>query len=278
MTTTRTLFVLLASLCLTLGTACGDDSSQGDNNGGAGNNGEEVNADLVPIPEDWEYDSEYELRFTEFKLERDTPGFELNAILDTNISDQGKKYPIVVLVHLKDIDPEAGTLAIRGGAGKKADLSCLPGPEYDGVCEYKWDEQTPESFTGGVPFDAETGEFKAELDSLDFVATFELDGQEKNTIIKVTDLTLDARFPHAYENDNGEVEVETAIKNASLIGLLTEENADASGVQLSAGKEPKLLSELLGKETMNYDRDGDDTMDAWQLKGRFSAEQAVVVE
>jgi hypothetical protein len=273
------LVVLLAGLFLTLGTACGDDSNSESNNdtnntaADAGNNGADVQQ--AQLPDDWEYESDYYLRFTSFQFKQSSPGYGLNTLLRINIEKQEKKYPIVVLVHLKDIDPDGGTLAIRGGAGRKADLMC--DPELDGDCEYMWDEDTPDTYTEGVALDTATGDFSAELPSLDFIATFESpDGEETDTVIPITDLRLDARFPHAYLDDNGEVVVEEAIHDADLLGYLTEANADASAVQLSDGQEPIPLSEILGKETMNADLDSDGTNDAWELTGTFSAQPATV--
>lgn len=279
MMNSRMLVVLLAGLSLTLGTACGDDSSSEPNNqannanADAGNNNADVQE--AQIPESWEYESEYNLRFTSFQFKQSSPGYGLNTLLRTNIRDQEKKYPIVVLIHLKDIDADGGTLAIRGGAGRKVDLQC--DPELDGECEYKWDEDTPDTYTEGVALDTTSGEFSADLPTLDFVATFELEGQEKDTVIPVTDLTIDARFPHAYLDESGEVVVETAIRSADLVGYLTEEDADASGIQLSDGQDPIPLSQILGKDTMNFDRDDDGTNDAWRLEGTFTAEAATVV-
>lgn len=278
MMNSRMLVVLLAGLFLTLGTACGDDSSETNNETNnttpdAGDNNADVQQ--AQLPESWEYDSEYELRFTSFQFKQSSPGFELNTLLRNNIEKQEKKYPIVVLVHLKDINTDDGTLAIRGGAGRKVNLEC--DPELDGECEYKWDEDTPEEYTEGVALDTTTGEFSADLPTLDFVATFELNGEEKDTVIPVTDLTLDARFPHAYEGEDGEVVVETAIQDADLVGYLTEEDADASGIQLADGQDPLPLSQILGKDSMNHDRDGDGTNDAWRLEGTFSAAPATIV-
>lgn len=279
MMNSRMLVVLLAGLFLTLGTACGDDSNSESNNdtnntaADAGNNGADVQQ--AQLPDDWEYESDYYLRFTSFQFKQSSPGYGLNTLLRINIEKQEKKYPIVVLVHLKDIDPDGGTLAIRGGAGRKADLMC--DPELDGDCEYMWDEDTPDTYTEGVALDTATGDFSAELPSLDFIATFESpDGEETDTVIPITDLRLDARFPHAYLDDNGEVVVEEAIHDADLLGYLTEANADASAVQLSDGQEPIPLSEILGKETMNADLDSDGTNDAWELTGTFSAQPATV--
>ncbi len=281
----RMLVVLFAAVSLTLGTACGDDSSEGNNSNNTSNNtnnsadaGNNGGADVqqAQLPESWEYESEYHLRFTSFQFNPGTTGSDLNTLLRTNITKQEKKYPIVVLVHLKDIDTDAGTLAIRGGAGKKVDLQC--DPELDGECEYQWDEDTAETYTEGVPLDTTTGEFVAELESLDFIATFELDGEEQDTVIPVTDLTLTARFPHAYEDEDGEVVVEAAIMDADLEGYLTKENADASGVQVTPGQDPIPLTDILGgEETLNADLDEDGTNDAWYLEGKFSAEPATVV-
>jgi hypothetical protein len=278
MMNTRTLVVLLASLFVALGTACGGDSSEdnntGSNNGAdAGNNGG-ADVEEAVVPEDWTYESEYDLRFTAFRFNEGTPGAELNTLLRTRIRKQELEYPIVVLVSLKDIDTEAGSLSFRGGSGGKVELIC--DPELDGVCEYKWNENTSEEYTEGVPFDAETGSFSAELDSFDFVATFDADTR---ATIPITDLTFDAELlPFAYEDENGEVVVETAIEGGTLIGIVTEEDADGSMIKLPTSPDPKPLSDLLGKSTMNFDRDDDGTMDAWELEAQFWANEAIIVE
>jgi hypothetical protein len=279
----RSLFVFIAVLFIGLGVACGEDSdadaddNNSNNNSTAdtGNNGPDV--DPGEVPDDWEYGSEYHLRFTSFELDRESPGYNLNGLLKTNIDRQYEKYPIVVLIHLRDIDTAAGELSLRGGAGLKADLQC--DAELDGYCEYQWDPDSPASYYDGTPFDADTGEIAGAIEHLDFIATFELDDGVNKAVIPVQEIEFDATvFPYTTVDHNGDAVVEVGIDDARLTGYVTEEDADNSEIQIQQGGDPIKLSSVLDKDDMNHDVDGDGTDDAWMLEGTFSARQTVVVD
>ena len=127
------LLVLAATLCLG-GIGCSDSSEDSPNhNQPDATNTDTDNGGLQPLPEGWTFESEYSLRFTQFSLDEGSPGAELNDVIQPNIDDQAKAYPVVVLMHFKEIDPVSKTLDLRGGAGIKADIDCLP--EKDGPCE-----------------------------------------------------------------------------------------------------------------------------------------------
>jgi hypothetical protein len=276
----RRFLALFAAGTLLFGTAACSDTpeEQSHNNLSDAGDDNDATGGEVAVPDDWTYESEYSLRFTSIVLDEESPQSNLlNAVLETNIDDQNQKYPVVVLLHLKNIDPDANTFDLRGGAGLKANLECLP--ELDGPCDYKWDPSSSPDYTVGATFDEETGELTAELASLGFVATFESGGELLKSVIPLTDLTLDGSLVRsAHENAEGEVVVEVSMTDAQLDGFVTGTAAKDAEIQLSPGAPPIILYDLLGEENMNADLDGDGTNDAWHLSGVFSAIEATIVE
>lgn len=274
------LFVFLVAGMLLLGGVGCSDSSNDDNQNppatGPDAGGNDTTSPGIEIPADWEYPSEYSFRFTDFQLDNNSPGSFLNSLLDENIHDQGKKYPIVVLVHFKNIDPANKTLDLRGGAGEKVDLECLP--EFDGECEYKWDPKSSPDYTVGSTFDPETGDLNASLDALDFITTFESGSELLKSKIPITNLKLIGKLtPVAYKDAAGNVQVELTIQDAALQGYITEADAKDARVILRPGDPGAILYDVLLVNPLNADLDNDGTKDAWYLTGTFSAKQTTIV-
>lgn len=279
MTQSTTYLALLAAGMLFFGSAaCSDDAESSNNDT---NNTAEQDATGTPdtdedldstLPEDWSFESEYSLRFTKFALDPGAPLNQLNGIINTNIEEQEEHYPIVVLLKFRNLDESTNTLDLRGGAGLKADIECLPGPEFDGVCDYKWDPDGSDKYTIGSAIDSDTGELNADLDSLDFIVSFELDGDVLKSAIPITDLTLTGSLRPTGEADGVE------IPNGVLEGYITEEAAESAEIQLSSGAPAILLSELLANTDKTTDLSGDGTKDAWKLTGTFIAIEATIIE
>ncbi len=295
MTLARTLVASTAAALLLVGTACGGGSDTTNNsNQNAADAGPDVTVTCVgdagtaddaasssadagttdagaPLPSGWQYKSEYQLRVNQFQFDHGSPAFGLNTLLKTNLEDQSKKYPVVVLIDLKNIDTDAGTLSIRGGAGVKANLDC--DPSTDGPCDYKWDPATPQDYTEGSKLDSATGHLDAKLDSLLFIASFEVHGEVQKAEIPITNLTLTGDLvPEEAGSDT------VMLANGHLEGTLTKEAADSSQIQLVPGQDPVKLSRLLGEASMNIDRDCDGTPDAWHLTATLEAHEASVVQ
>lgn len=270
----RVLLALLAASLITLGLACGDEAAEEDTDDGNNEETEEVD-----VPEDWEYESDYHLRFTSFAFEDGTTGAELNQLLASNIRRQDKDYPVIVLIHLDDVDAEEGSLSLRGGAGLKADQDCEPDEDdpANTECEYEWDPDGDEEYNEDVPFDVDTGNLQGSLEQLDFIATFELGGEVKKAVVPIQGIEFDGDVePIARRDADGEVVVDVHIEDAKLTGYLTEEDGDDTAIEV-AGNEV-LLSGLLEKQNIDYDSTGDGEDDAWWLEGRFDAYQTIVVE
>ncbi|MFP4599339.1 MAG: hypothetical protein ACLFVJ_13860 [Persicimonas sp.] len=278
----RIFWALFAAALLVLGSACGGDEDA-TNNATAANNGSDAGNNSEPdveesdVPQDFEYESEYDLRITEFSFEAETPGSDLNSLLRTSLEDQHEKYPVVVLMHFKDIDTEAGTFSLRGGAGLKADLDCDPEEVTGGECEYEWDPQSPDTYTEEAPFDSETGELTGSLPTLDFIATFEVEDDVEKAVIPIKDIELDgALLPFSYTNADDEVVTEVRMEEAELTGHITQEDAEDTGVDINGTV--VTLDALLDTGEMNLDLDEDGTNDAWALEGKFTANETIVVE
>ncbi|AWV89174.1 hypothetical protein [Bradymonas sediminis] len=277
MTKSKTYLALLIAGLLIFGvTACSDDSdSSNDSDSGVEQDATDApdgegTGELDPLPESWSFESEYSLRFTKFALDDTAPLHNLNTLLDKNIKNQDDKYPIVVLLNLRNIDEGAGSLDLRGGAGLKADLECLP--SLGDNCDYTWDPDDSGEYTIGSEFDGTTGEMKAGLAALDFIVTFESGEDVLKSAIPISDLTLTGALRPTADESGVE------IQNGVLVGYITEEAAAVAEIQLSAGATPLLLSELLKSTPKTDDLDGDGTNDAWLLTGTFIAVEASIVE
>lgn len=271
----KTYWALLAAGMLFLGaSACSDDSDSNDNTNNQAQpdvtESNDTDEPATELPEGWSFESDYSLRFTKFALDPDAPLNGLNSLLDKNIKNQDDRYPIVVLLGLSDIDADNGSLALRGGAGIKADLDCLPSLGDD--CSYKWDPDDEGEVVEGATFDASTGEMTAGLPALDFIVTFETGGSTLKSAIPISDLTLTGALRPV--GDGGEVSIE----NGVLKGYITKEAADVAEIQLTTGSDPILLSQLLKTTPLTSDLDEDGTLDAWYLTGTFIAEEASIVD
>ncbi len=271
--------VVLAGL-LTLGMGCGDDEPADDNNQAANANNQDPNnqvPDEVPSRCDDDYDAgelpeleegsdelelgqEYDMRITEFAFDSGSPGNPLNGTIGRFL-DQDEDYPIIVLLELREIDSEEGTLMIRGGAGLHADE---PGAE-----EYVWDDELeePEFVEGEV--DGE-GNFQATLPLLNFVATVDAEGELLKTVIPIRDLALDAQLEL---DDDAPV-----ITEASLTGLVREEEAQDVRIALNPGSEGIALPQILGEGDLNFDYECDGTANAWEMSAGFSAQQTTILD
>src|SRR5690554_4542834 len=251
--------VWLVSAALLAPVACGGDS---DEEVDVGNDVEDSDTgDHGELAEEPAFESQYDMRFNAFAFERDTPGFSLNGPVNFFL-DQSLDYPVVVLVEFREIDTEAGTLLVRGGAGLKSDTTG----------EYVWDEEVeePVEVSGTI---AANGDFEATLPLLSFVATVEVGGEINKTVIPIRDLAIDARLRATADGSD------PVINGGTLGGfVLLEEIADV-GLTVIPGQAPTPLSQLFGGPgSVNYDYDDDGENDSWQLSATFSAEQTVIVQ
>lgn len=238
--------------------ACGDseEESTNANNPSANQNPGETN-NPNPGGEVIDLDSEYQMLFTDFSFTHN-PGMSLNSLLRTNL-DQTLEYPIVVLVDLREIDVEAGTLQMRGGSGLKTDT--------DG--EYRWDPDASadEHVDGTVSAE---GRLEAVLPVLDFVATIVSEDGTSKTSIPIRQLEVDAFL-------RGDGEGSLFITDGVLTGYLTLEDGNAAEVALSPTQVVSLTT-VLQTRNLNYDSTGDGDNDAWQLRAKFSAEETIIVD
>jgi len=270
----KTYWAMLAAGMLFFGaSACSDDAGSDANNNNEPDvvdTADTVDGNIDPLPEGWSFESEYSLRFTKFALDPGAPLNGLNNLLDKNIKNQDDRYPIVVLLSLSDVDADNSSLALRGGAGLKSDLDCLPSLGDD--CAYKWDPDDLGEVVEGAEFDASTGELTAGLPSLDFIVTFETGGSTLKSAIPISDLTLTGALRPVAEGS------EVSIENGVLEGYITKEAADLAEIQLTTGSDPIILSQLLKTTPLTSDLDGDGENDAWFLTGTFIAVEADIVE
>ncbi len=230
------------------------------------------------LPDGFTFDSEYQMRFSDFEFLESSPGSNANDILE-NFLDQSEKYPIIVLLHLDDVSPDEGTIDLRGGAGLKVEPECDPS---DSGCEYTWDTSQlevddPEELYHEIELNPQTGELRGGLEKLDFIGTVPQEGAENE---KFTIPIRDIYFHDAYlePTDDG-VEVE----GGRVEGYVTREAAEDSRVKLSPdnpSSEGIPVADLLyqnGQNPVRYDADGDGDADSWCLSAKFSAVETTIV-
>lgn len=237
------------------GDAGASDVDSGSDGGGAESTGS-------TLPEGFEFDSEYEMRFSEFEFTRDSPGAVANSILQQYL-DQSLEYPIIVLLHIREVDPQTGLAEVRGGAGVKADKECTPTEQME--CEYEWEDETERKYAA-VRLHPETGELQGSLEKLDFIGTTKFeDGTIEKFTLPIHEIAF--RNAHLRPGDGDEVEIVDGL----VQGYVTEEEAEENEVTLSAGSDPIPISQLLNADPLNYDSDDDGEDDSWCLRARFSA-------
>src|SRR5690554_5531859 len=133
---------LLCVVLIGFAVACGEDDKPAENNTDVKTDVGGTDNDATPVV-NAEYRSEYQLRFTSFKFTADSPGASLNGVLEQNF-DQDKKFPVIILIEMQDLDISKESVGVRGGSGVKTETSGT----------YIWDPD------GGVQ-DLTTGEIKA---------------------------------------------------------------------------------------------------------------------
>jgi len=247
---------------------CGSQVAGGDG-ADAGNGGTDTGEDEPELPQDFTYSDEYKMRFTDFALDDDSPGSSANSILQDYL-DQSREYPIIVLLHLDNVDPEAGTVDLRGGAGLKVDTKCNPETT---VCDYQWDPMSPEDYYQ-VELESETGELEGGLEVLDFVGTnsnAKEDSEHRKFVLPIRDIY----FSDAHLAPDGD---QVAVEGGHVEGYVTREDAENARVVLTEGSDGTKVSSLLGEDEMNYDADGDGDVDSWCLSATFSAKETAIVQ
>ena len=257
------------AIALTVGaglTACGEDDPESNNDDANQNQqSNDDNGDELEICADGdpEFEANYDLLFNEFAFDDESPGSELNGIIDEFMGDED--HPILVLVELSELDVDAGTVGVRGGAGL----------ETDSEGEYRWDDEDealdePDSTEGTIDAD---GNLEAELPMFNFVATLPLEEAEVKTVIPIRELQLNAILQ---AEDNGS---NPCIAGGDLEGIVWYDDVEDVEIVLNAGAEDGIpLTSVLGEDNMNYVYEGDEGLDAWQLEATFSAEETVIVE
>ncbi len=271
----KRLISVLLILALCVFAACGDDSSESDdsnqsntnntnnanndNNDNNDNNGSEFDNTGI------EYQSSYQLRFDSLVFDSDTAGRPVNGILEQNF-DQSLDFPVVVLVDLRNIDTEGGSLELRGGSGLKT--------ETDG--EYSWDPEGAEDYFNGS-LTAATGAFVGELGRLDFVATLQTETDVQKVVIPIRELEFEGNLVLAGDGSTG------SIPNGRLAGYLTKEDGDNTEVRITPTSNPVTVTDLFGADKLNYDSTAGEIVtegegDAWYLTADFSAVPTIIIE
>jgi hypothetical protein len=197
------------------------------------------------------YATRYQLRFETllFSFPQTLKG--LNGVLGKNF-DQSTMFPVIILVEIKDVKTDAGTMKLRGGAGIKGASAGI----------YQWDPDNGEMYFDGA-IDPATGKVTGTIEKFKFVATFE--SEEPSMPLRST-IPINRLDFEGYLEDAPEGGGKAVIKIGKLNGNITLEQARATDITILAGNPPVKLSVLLKEERMDLDLDGDGTKDAWNIR------------
>jgi hypothetical protein len=268
-------FALAALTAMGLAFAgCGDDSTENTNNTNNTNNStnnanntnnasnNSTNND-ANVNEGKTWATEYALRFDTMTFDQGTAAFGLNQILATNFN-QDLDFPVVVLVHLNEIDTAAGTAKIRGGSGLKTTTAG----------EYIWDPDGVERYDDGTLVGA-SGEFQGVLGTLDFVATLVTETDTQKVVIPIQQLEFNANIVLSEDASTA------SIANGRMAGYLTKEDGLATEISLVPGGQAISIAQLFKDENLNYDSATGEivekgTGDSWWLTASFTAVPTVI--
>ena len=229
---------------------------------------EEEAPDLTVVEEDMggdlgeqagisEYAKRYEMRFHSLVFTPETLPTKsaivrvLNSALAMNFN-QSLETPIVVLLDVKDIDLEAGSMELRSGAGEKT----------VNEEEYTWHPETPKGYVEGT-LDVSTSRISGVIPEFVFIATLGSGADAMGLPLRINALQFDAKLLDA------ETQGEAMIMKGEAQGYITEANGEAAMIEL--GGDVTSVAALFGKDALDYDSDGDGEMDSWALYATFNA-------
>lgn len=256
------LFVTLMLAALSL-TACSGDSNNASNNttNNANNQADMGMMQDMPAPTNnapgtWE--EQYQIIFLDMNFKPGSPGSGvLNTVLRKSFNMATQEYPTIILVDLKEIDADAGTTRIKGGAGTTT--------AADG--EFKWDAETPDVYYDGT-IKKDDGEITGTFSDFKFIATIPTESDPLRVILPIQDLSFKGNLTVA----EGGVKID----NGDMTGYLTKEQGDEITIFLNGMT--LTLTSLLKESTLNLDTDGDNVNDAWKLEATFKAGPAKIVQ
>ncbi len=263
--------LLIAMLAIAVGCSGGDNNSTSDDMGSEQKDdmsmsmtddmGGDASADTdasedTVIPN--MYEARYEMRFDSLAFTAETLPDKsslvsvLNGLLKQNF-DQSLENPIVILLDIKSIDADAGTMQLRSGAGLKT--------VNEG--EYEWHSMTPAGYVDGG-LEATSGEVSGSIPEFIFIATIGT-GEDANSVpLVINDLQFKATLEDADEAGLAQIQTGT------LEGYMTKANGDTAMIETSPGNVTTITA-FFGEEAMDYDSDNDGENDSWYLYATFTA-------
>lgn len=252
--------LMIAALSLT---ACSGDDNNASNNTTNNTNNKTPDMDTTQdmpatnnAPATWE--ARYQVLFLDMIFKPGSPGSgALNTVLRKSFNMNTQEFPTIILVDLNEIDADAGTTRIKGGAGATT--------ATDG--EFKWDAETPDEYYDGT-IKKDDGEITGTFPDFKFIATIPTEGDPLRVILPIQDLSFKANLT----TTTGGVKID----NGELTGYLTKTQGDEITIFLNGMT--LTLTSLLKESALNLDTDGDNVNDAWKLEATFKAGPAKIIE
>lgn len=251
----------LLFLCALLALSCGGDDDSSNNN----NNGK-----TTPTTSTTQTTQKLEgstVLVSEMSFDKE-PEKNLNRLIESNLDQEALEFPIVILLDFMNVDLDAGTMTLRGGAGLK---TATPG-------EYIWDPDGDEKTDRGEgTITKADGRFKATIELFEFIATSKFETEIIKNTIPIHELEVEG-VVELDEND-----VPKSIKDAVIKGYITKTDGDTTFLAITPGSKGIALTKIFQDDNLNYIvstktvvEAGDPKADGWYLTGKISAQHTTV--
>ncbi len=196
------------------------------------------------------------------------PESKLNPLILQNLDQEGLEFPIIILLDFMNIDLDAETMLLRGGAGLKTDTAG----------EYVWDPDGNEKTDRGEGSITKADlKFNATIELFEFIATSKFETEIVKNTIPIQELEIDGTL----ETDASGVP--KSIEDASISGFISKKDGDETFLTLTPGTKGIPLTMVFQAQNLNYviatktvvDA-GDPEADGWYLTGKISAQNTTV--
>lgn len=258
---------LACLLALSMLVGCPSNNDENNENNNNANNGMDMAKDMPDmstemtdgtLPTKWE--SGYQMIFTDMVFDKDSPGAGLLGRVIRKSFSMDEEYPTIILIDIKDLPDTNGEVKaqIKGGAGALTDT--------EGT--FEWDKDTPDTYYEGS-VNKDTGAIKGVFTKFSFIATIPTEGDPLRVTLPINDLTFEGNVTAAA---GGGLQIE----DGTLKGYITKEEGDNVMISIPPSTDIVTLTSILKEENFNYDSDGDNTNDSWQLITTFDAKPTTI--
>lgn len=257
----------LLALSMLVGCSSNNDENDTNNTNNTNNTMDMAQGDMTDmskemtdgkLPAKWE--SGYQMIFTDMVFDSNSPGAGLLGRVIRKSFRMDEEYPTIILIDIKDLPDTSGDVKaqIKGGSGALTDT--------EGT--FAWDKDTPDTYYEGS-VNKDTGAIKGVFTKFSFIATIPTEGDPLRVTLPINDLTFEGNVTEAA---GGGLQIE----DGTLKGYITKEEGDSVMISIPPSTNIVTLTSILKEENFNYDSDGDNTNDSWQLSTTFDARPTTI--